>query len=361
MFSTSFLINIGKEVNLSPEQLEVFILRFGEERTHNSIAEELQISRTAIQKRLGEIYRKFGLSENQKGIRKEKRLRELLKKKLDSIDFDNFKDEKYYNFSKKITRIEKELKDLPSTKAFKNLFIREILDFQLDEISKLLNNFEVQKILSIPIERYPEILLTLENTFNQTSQDNFIMESTATIRSGSTALSWPNICKREVSRKESSKTKRVFIIKDYSDFASNFLTLMEHSEFYQVYLMDYIYYLGIQSPEKTKANAYHKNDFGIITIKLNSHQEEKILIEESINNKKMNLFVPKQEKLIAYESLFSSICEQAISLDDVIKNEVLAARDNKEIRSWKESVRLLVNNVKIHLFEQESRAISRHY
>jgi serine/threonine-protein kinase len=61
---------------LSPEQEQVFFLRFGEEMEYDDIASELNTSKGACLKRMGQVYEKFGITEGRKG--KEIKLRNLL-------------------------------------------------------------------------------------------------------------------------------------------------------------------------------------------------------------------------------------------------------------------------------------------
>lgn len=73
MFSRQFLIQMAHDRELSPEQEEVFLLRFAENMEYEEIAQKLQTSEGACLKRMGQVYNKFGIDGFTRG--KENRLR----------------------------------------------------------------------------------------------------------------------------------------------------------------------------------------------------------------------------------------------------------------------------------------------
>lgn len=73
MFSRQFLIQMAHDRELSPEQEEVFLLRFADEMEYEEIATRLQTSEGACLKRMGQVYNKFGIDGYTRG--KENRLR----------------------------------------------------------------------------------------------------------------------------------------------------------------------------------------------------------------------------------------------------------------------------------------------
>ncbi len=73
MFSRQFLIQMAHDRELSPEQEEVFLLRFAEEMEYEEIALKLETSEGACLKRMGQVYNKFGIDGFTRG--KENRLR----------------------------------------------------------------------------------------------------------------------------------------------------------------------------------------------------------------------------------------------------------------------------------------------
>ncbi len=79
MLSYTFLVKIARIYQLTPEQEEIFLLKFGEHKRYEEIARQLNISKEACLKRMGGIYEKFGLQGNRRG--KEHRLRVLLNQK----------------------------------------------------------------------------------------------------------------------------------------------------------------------------------------------------------------------------------------------------------------------------------------
>ena len=87
MFSNELLTKAAHAHLLSPEQEEVFLLRFGEEMEYDEIASKLNTSKGACLKRMGQIYSKFGLTEGRKG--KEIKLRNLLMDKALTISKDS--------------------------------------------------------------------------------------------------------------------------------------------------------------------------------------------------------------------------------------------------------------------------------
>ncbi|NEP08744.1 MAG: serine/threonine protein kinase [Symploca sp. SIO2C1] len=77
--SRPFLVNIAHEHQLSPDQEEVFLLRFASEMEYEQIAHQLKTSRGACGKRMSEIYKKFDITGGTRG--KETQLRNLLTNK----------------------------------------------------------------------------------------------------------------------------------------------------------------------------------------------------------------------------------------------------------------------------------------
>ena len=73
MFPRQFLVQMAHDRELSPEQEEVFLLRFAENMEYEEIAELLQTSEGACLKRMGQVYNKFGIDGFTRG--KENRLR----------------------------------------------------------------------------------------------------------------------------------------------------------------------------------------------------------------------------------------------------------------------------------------------
>lgn len=81
MFSRQFLVQMAHSRELSPEQEEVFLLRFAENLDYEQIATQLQTSPGACLKRMGQVYNKFGISGLNRG--KENRLRIFLIQELE--------------------------------------------------------------------------------------------------------------------------------------------------------------------------------------------------------------------------------------------------------------------------------------
>lgn len=76
MLPRDFLAQMARECELSKEQQEVFLLRYGEELGYEEIATRLKTSQGACLKRMGEVYKKFEVSGSSRG--KETRLRNSL-------------------------------------------------------------------------------------------------------------------------------------------------------------------------------------------------------------------------------------------------------------------------------------------
>jgi WD40 repeat protein/DNA-binding CsgD family transcriptional regulator len=83
MLSGNFLEQMAYKHELSPEQMKVFWRRFGEGKSYEDIARELNTSKEACLKRMGEVYRKFGISGDTRG--KESKLKNFL-----NIQFQQF-------------------------------------------------------------------------------------------------------------------------------------------------------------------------------------------------------------------------------------------------------------------------------
>lgn len=75
-----FLTQMAQKHELSPEQTEVFLRRYAQEKSYQEIATELQTSPDACLKRMGQVYNKFNVSGSSRG--KENRLRNFLVNQL---------------------------------------------------------------------------------------------------------------------------------------------------------------------------------------------------------------------------------------------------------------------------------------
>lgn len=81
MFSPKFLLKMAQMYQLSKDQEEVFLLRFGDGHEDREVATIISISEEAYRKRMGEIYRKFNISG--RGPGKNNRLIHILQNHLD--------------------------------------------------------------------------------------------------------------------------------------------------------------------------------------------------------------------------------------------------------------------------------------
>ncbi len=73
MLSDDFLVKMARDRQLSREQEEVFLLKFGKYKNYEEIARKLKVSKEACLKRMGGVYDKFGIEGGTRG--KENRLR----------------------------------------------------------------------------------------------------------------------------------------------------------------------------------------------------------------------------------------------------------------------------------------------
>ncbi|MUG99163.1 AAA family ATPase [Scytonema sp. UIC 10036] len=80
MFPRDFLAQMARNYELSKEQEEVFLLRYGEKLNYHDIAKKLNTSEGACLKRMGQVYNKFKVSGSSRG--KENRLRIFLAEQL---------------------------------------------------------------------------------------------------------------------------------------------------------------------------------------------------------------------------------------------------------------------------------------
>jgi hypothetical protein len=76
VFSREFLTQIAHQHQLSPDQERVFLLRFAEDQDYEEIAEQVETSKGACLKRMGQVYKKFGIEGGTRG--KESELRAFL-------------------------------------------------------------------------------------------------------------------------------------------------------------------------------------------------------------------------------------------------------------------------------------------
>jgi LuxR family glucitol operon transcriptional activator len=72
----NFLVQVARDQNLSPDQEDVFLLRLIDRKSYPDIAKHLETSPQACQKRMGQVYRKFGITTGARG--KETRLKSYL-------------------------------------------------------------------------------------------------------------------------------------------------------------------------------------------------------------------------------------------------------------------------------------------
>lgn len=144
MFSRTFLLQIAYEYQLSPEQEEVFLRKFGESKNYEDIAHELSISKIACIQRMGEVYKKFGIEGDTRG--KENKLRILLNQKHhQSIQPKNEQQEEYSS-----------KEDLIFTEELiggSNDFIRSDQANSLSEINEKVNDLMTRLQVNTPQEQ----------------------------------------------------------------------------------------------------------------------------------------------------------------------------------------------------------------
>lgn len=83
MLPREFLAQIAHDHELSKEQEDVFLLRYGEGKSYQEIATQLKTSPDACLKRMGQVYNKFNVSGSSRG--KENRLRIFLLNQLQRV------------------------------------------------------------------------------------------------------------------------------------------------------------------------------------------------------------------------------------------------------------------------------------
>ena len=64
MFPINFLTDLARKYELSPEQEEVFLLWFGDNKSDREISEQLHVTAEAIRNRKTGIYKKFSIAGN---------------------------------------------------------------------------------------------------------------------------------------------------------------------------------------------------------------------------------------------------------------------------------------------------------
>ena len=84
MLSPQFLSQMAYAYQLSPEQEKVFLLRVSNQKDYEDIARELKTSAGACLKRMGQVYKKFGISGGTRG--KESQLRHFLLQEYQRFD-----------------------------------------------------------------------------------------------------------------------------------------------------------------------------------------------------------------------------------------------------------------------------------
>ena len=84
MFSQEFLVQIADTYGLTPDQKKVFLQRILDNKSHNEIADNLNISRSACLRRMADVYKKFHIEGRGKG--KDSELRNFLITKQEQFD-----------------------------------------------------------------------------------------------------------------------------------------------------------------------------------------------------------------------------------------------------------------------------------
>ena len=79
MLTKSFLLQAARDHSLTQKQIEVFLRKILEDLPYDAIATQIQVSKPACLKRMGEVYDKFGIEGSSRG--KEQRLKKVLREK----------------------------------------------------------------------------------------------------------------------------------------------------------------------------------------------------------------------------------------------------------------------------------------
>ncbi|MCC5645647.1 RNA-directed DNA polymerase [Nostoc sp. CHAB 5824] len=138
MLPEQFLLLIAREYDLSPAETEAFVLVLGGDKAMEAVANELQISPTALRVRLSSVYKKFNISES--GSRKLTKLQQLLEAKYTEFDKKGF--------DKAETEFSRLLGTLLDNKTDQLILQEESLDWAL----KHALNFGDTDVLPIPFE-----------------------------------------------------------------------------------------------------------------------------------------------------------------------------------------------------------------
>ena len=106
MLDSEFLTKVAYAQQLSPDQEEVFLLRFAQNQDYDTIASQLNTSTGACLKRMGQVYKKFGISGGRRG--KESQLRHLLLEKYEQVKPSTIGNARQQSLSRQISIVYRE-------------------------------------------------------------------------------------------------------------------------------------------------------------------------------------------------------------------------------------------------------------
>lgn len=154
MFPAKFLSQIAREHGLSPQQEQVFLMRFEERKTYEEIAKELATSADACLKRMGLVYKKLGIDGNSRG--KENKLRIFLIERFENWQQAQTAKESAYEQeeSNRVSQPTTQQQSPEKNQIYQNLPAREYTAFigrdqETTRLMELLNNKHSAHLISV--------------------------------------------------------------------------------------------------------------------------------------------------------------------------------------------------------------------
>ena len=110
MFPSNFLTDLARKYELSPEQEEVFLLWWGNDKDDREISEQLHVTVEAIRNRKTGIYKKFSIAGA--GANKANKLRNWLEQETQKQDIKAYIQPSLVDLELQIQELKQKVTDL---------------------------------------------------------------------------------------------------------------------------------------------------------------------------------------------------------------------------------------------------------
>ncbi|MFB2894350.1 TIR domain-containing protein [Aerosakkonemataceae cyanobacterium BLCC-F50] len=306
-FEAGYLLGKGK-------QYRVVVVRFDEniENLINPLMGLQTIDGTnlnAWQKLIGEMTNKRNYDVNKDAIATR------FSKLKETIDIINQSPHSsFLEINKKVADIQRIADSLKDNKYFhENICFQKVICEAYDKYSQLNENLKQRNASRYlaPASQYPQILISLQRNISP------VVKAIALVNIEEQF--WQQRTGKEILKTSNRDNIRVFAFASEKEFESNYLTLLEHAQIYEVYA------ISLTNLSMFLGSEYSK-DFSIIDA--GSNQKLLAKYDDEVPDKKNICFIAEEKEICQYEKEFNKL----LALKVAIRIEKDADSDSETLK-----------------------------